>query len=69
MSPRTLRYHFLQATGQSQKHIQQFERAQCAAELLHQGMPLVDVAQATGYFDQPHMTRALKRFIGHTPGD
>lgn len=67
MSPRTLRHRFLQATGQSQNHIAQVERAQRAAALLRQGTSILDTVDAAGYFDQPHLTRALKRWVGHTP--
>src|SRR5262249_43490834 len=37
ISPRTLRHRFLQATGLTQGHIRQFQRAQQAASLLQQG--------------------------------
>lgn len=67
LSPRTLRYRFLQATGLSQSHIQQVQRAQQAAMLLKQGLPIPDVMFELGYYDQPHLTRSLKHFIGHTP--
>jgi transcriptional regulator GlxA family with amidase domain len=29
--------------------------------------PLADVAVDTGYFDQAHLTRSLRHFIGQTP--
>lgn len=67
VSPRTVRHRFLQATGLSQKHIQQMERAQQAADLLRQGTPIVDTALELGYYDQPHLTKSLKQFIGYTP--
>jgi AraC-like DNA-binding protein len=67
ISSRTLRHRFLRATGQTQKHIQQYQRAQRAATLLRQGMPILDTVFAAGYFDQPHMTRSLKQFLGYTP--
>jgi AraC-like DNA-binding protein len=67
MSPRTVRHRFLQATGLSRNHILQFERAQRAQDLLQQGVPILDTVFELGYFDQPHLTRSLKRFIGHTP--
>jgi len=35
--------------------------------LLHQGTSILDAVYKAGYFDQPHMTRALKRFTGQTP--
>ena len=67
MSSRTLRHHFLRATGLTQSHIRQTERAQQAAALLEQGIPIVDAVYELGYFDQPHLTRSLKQFIGYTP--
>jgi AraC-like DNA-binding protein len=67
ISSRTVRHRFLQATGQTQKHIRQYERAQRAATLLRQGLPILDTVFAAGYFDQPHMTRSLKQFLGYTP--
>ena len=67
MSPRTLRHRFLQATGLSQKHIRQIERAKQAEGLLRQGVSIPDTVYQLGYFDQPHLTRALRQWIGHTP--
>jgi AraC-like DNA-binding protein len=68
ISSRTLRYRFARATGLSKNHIYQFERAQQAAALLAQGVPILDTVFEAGYYDQPHLTRSMKRFIGHTPG-
>lgn len=67
MSPRTVRHRFLQATGLTQTHIRQVERARWAADLLREGMSIPDVAYEVGYYDQPHMTRSLKLWVGHTP--
>ncbi|MDX1993662.1 MAG: helix-turn-helix domain-containing protein [bacterium] len=67
IAARTVRHRFLQATGLPQKHIRQVQRAQQAATLLEQGTPILDVVHDLGYFDQPHLTRSLKRFIGVTP--
>jgi AraC-like DNA-binding protein len=64
---RTLRHRFARVTGLSQKHIQQVQRAQRAAALLRHGIPILDAAHELGYYDQPHLTRSLKQFIGHTP--
>lgn len=66
-SPRALQYRFLRATGLTQNKIHQIERARRAAALLANGMPIFDTAYELGYFDQSHMTNALKRFIGKTP--
>ena len=67
MSSRTVRHRFLRNTGLSQSHIRQVERAQRAAALLQQGVSIPDAVYEVGYFDQPHLTRSLKRWIGHTP--
>lgn len=67
VAPRTVRHRFLRATGQSLRHLQQARRAMQAADLLEQGVSILDTVATLGYFDQPHLTRALKRFVGHTP--
>jgi AraC-like DNA-binding protein len=67
VSSRTVRRRFLLATGLTPKTIQQIERAQKAAGLLESGASILDVAYQTGYADQAHMTRSLRRFIGQTP--
>lgn len=64
---RTLRHRFLRATGQSQGHIRQLQRAQRAEALLRQGVSILDAVHEAGYADQAHLTRSLKQFIGHTP--
>jgi hypothetical protein len=67
MSSRTVRHRFLRTTGLSQSHIRQVERAQRATALLQQGVSIPDAVYEVGYFDQPHLTRSLKQWIGHTP--
>jgi AraC-like DNA-binding protein len=67
VSSRTVRRRFLYTTGLTPKVIQQIERAQYASALLERGVPILDVVYEAGYADQPHMTRALRRFIGQTP--
>lgn len=67
MASRTLRHRFLQATGLSHSHIQQIERAQQAAALLRQGVSISDAVYQAGYYDQPHLTRSLRQWVGHTP--
>ena len=67
MSIRSLQYHFLQATGMTHQTVRQIERAHQAAIRLAQGTSILDVVFEVGYFDQPHLTRSLKRFLGQTP--
>jgi AraC-like DNA-binding protein len=58
---------FLRATGLTQSAVRQIERARYATHLLQCGASIPDTVLVAGYFDQPHLTRALKRFIGQTP--
>ena len=67
LSIRTERRHFLRTIGLTQNAIRQIERARYAAVLLQEGMSILDVVYEAGYFDQPHLTRSLKHFIGQTP--
>ena len=67
VAERTVRHRFLRATGLTQGYIRQHERALQAAALLQQGVSILDTIEEVGYYDQPHLTRALKQFIGHTP--
>jgi methylphosphotriester-DNA--protein-cysteine methyltransferase len=62
-----VQYRFLHATGLTQSTVYQIERARRAAALLQQGMPILDTVFEAGYFDQAHLTRSLKRFMGQTP--
>jgi hypothetical protein len=67
LSPRSLQRRFIRATGLSQQTIYQIDRAHQAAALLQDGHSILDTVFALGYSDQPHLTKALKRFIGQTP--
>lgn len=67
LASRTVRHRFLQSTGLTQRHVYQVERAQRAAALLRQGTPIADAMFELGYYDQPHMTRSLRQFVGYTP--
>jgi hypothetical protein len=65
--PRTAQRHFLRATGLTHTAARQIERARYATCLLQQGVSILDTVLEAGYFDQPHLTRSLKRYIGQTP--
>ena len=67
VSLRTLQRRFLQATGLTRAAMLQIDRARYAVSLLKQGTSILDVVDQAGYFDQPHLTRSLKHFIGLTP--
>ena len=64
---RTVRHRFLRSTGLTQSHIRQVQRARHAAALLQQGRSILDTVYEAGYYDQPHLTRSLRQFIGFTP--
>jgi AraC-like DNA-binding protein len=68
MSRRTIQRRFLQATGLTYNMMFQIQRARYATSLLKQGVSILDAVDQAGYSDQPHMTRALKHFMGQTPG-
>ncbi|MGR0219481.1 helix-turn-helix domain-containing protein [Agromyces sp. ZXT2-6] len=53
-------------TGLTRGAIRQIERAREAAVLLGEGVPPLDVVHRLGFYDQPHLARALQRFIGRT---
>lgn len=44
------------------------QRARAARELLLSGLPIAQAAAQTGFTDQSHLTRTLKRITGLTPG-
>lgn len=66
-SRRTEQRHFLRASGVTQSTARQIERARRAAYLLRAGTPILQVVHDMGYFDQAHLTRSLKHFVGRTP--
>jgi AraC-like DNA-binding protein len=67
LSIRSVRRRFLRATGLTHSEIRQIERARQAMTLLQQGGSILDAVYEAGYFDQPHLTRSLRHFIGQTP--
>jgi len=69
LTPRSVQYHFLQATGITQNMARQIERARSATLLLQQGVSISETILEAGYYDQPHLTRSLQRFIGQTPAE
>jgi hypothetical protein len=66
LSGRSVRRHFLGATGLTQQAILQIERARRAALMVKNGLPIPKVTYDLGYFDHPHLARSLRRFIGQT---
>lgn len=67
VSIRTVRRRFLRATGLTHGAILQIERARHALALLQNGTTILDTVYEAGFYDQPHLTRAMKRLVGLTP--
>ena len=67
LSLRSAQRHFLRSTGVTYATFRQIERARYATMLLRNGVSILDVVSRLGYFDQAHLTRSLKRFIGESP--
>ena len=66
VSGRTVERRFRAATGLTQGVVRQIERARTAAELLAAGDPVADVVAKLDYFDEPHLARALRSYVGRT---
>jgi AraC-like DNA-binding protein len=69
LSVRSTQRHFLRATGITYSTWRQIERARHATLLLQSGVSILDTMYQAGYFDQPHLTRSLKRWMGQTPSE
>lgn len=67
LSIRTVQRRFLQTTGLTHNALYQIERARHATLLLKNGLSILDTVSQAGYYDQPHLTRSLKHYIGQTP--
>ncbi|OLF15913.1 helix-turn-helix domain-containing protein [Actinophytocola xanthii] len=68
VSERTVERRFRAATGLTRGALRQIERARTAAELLAAGDAAGDVVAKLGYFDEPHLARALRSYVGRTAG-
>jgi hypothetical protein len=69
VSERTVQRRFLRAVGLPFGTVRQIERAERTAAILMAGTSILDTVAIEGYSDQAHLTRALTRFLGKTPGD
>lgn len=66
VSDRTVERRFRASTGLTRGAIRQIERARTASTLLAAGDPVAEVVTGLGYFDEPHLARALRRYVGRT---
>ena len=66
------RYHLLRSFreryGLTPHAYQTQLRVHHAKELVFQGMPAKDAATESGFYDQAHMTTAVRSYVGATPG-
>jgi hypothetical protein len=68
VSGRTVERRFRAAIGLTRGAVRQIERARVAAELLAAGDQVADVVTKLDYFDEPHLARALRSYVGRTAG-
>jgi hypothetical protein len=66
VSGRTIERRFRVATGLTQGAVRQIERVRTASALLAAGVPVADVVAKLEYVDEPHLARALRRYVGRT---
>jgi AraC-like DNA-binding protein len=59
---------FSRETGMTPHGFQRQARIRGAMDLIRSGRPLSEVAAATGFADQAHLTRNFRRMMGVTPG-
>lgn len=67
VTERSVQRRFLRATGLTRGGVEQIARARHATLLLQKGTPIGDTVEQAGYYDQPHLNKALRRLIGRTP--
>jgi hypothetical protein len=68
VSDRTVERRFRAATGLTRGAVRQIERARAAAEMLAAGDDAALVVAELGFFDEPHLARALRTYVGRTVG-
>jgi AraC-like DNA-binding protein len=69
VSLRTLPRRFYLATGLPRRTVRQIESARRAAVRLREGTTAADVTHELGYYDQPHLSRSMRRYLGRTPAE
>ena len=66
VTDRTIERRFRTSTGFSRGSVRQIGRARAAAERLASGDVVGEVVSHLGYYDEPHLARALRRYVGRT---
>ncbi|MEV1292120.1 helix-turn-helix domain-containing protein [Pseudonocardia sp. NPDC049635] len=65
---RTVERRFRRATGLTRNGVRRIRRARSAAEALAAGQDVAVVVAAHGFYDEPHLARDLRRYVGRTAG-
>jgi AraC-like DNA-binding protein len=60
---------FREHVGISPKRFARVVRFRRALAMVHQGLPLPEIALSAGYYDQPHMNAEFRAHSGLTPGE
>jgi hypothetical protein len=68
-SSSTTQRHFVRTTGLTQKYLAQIRQAQRAIRLLQEGKKPIDAAIDSGYTDQSHLAKSLKKIMDAKPSD
>jgi methylphosphotriester-DNA--protein-cysteine methyltransferase len=66
-STRSVQRHFKEVAGLSPKKLADIRRAQEAVRMLKNGKDPSATAVDAGYYDQPHLTKELKRLMDSSP--
>ena len=69
LSDRAKQRHFSEVTGLTRKSLEQIKRAQAAIRELQDGKRPVDVAMETGFTDQAHLSKSLKKIMHRKPSE
>lgn len=67
-STRTLQRRFARIVGLTPNQVTQIDRARHASVLLSEGCSIAGAVSKAGYYDQPHLTRNLTKWMGESPG-
>jgi hypothetical protein len=66
LGDRTAQRRFRVATGLTRGAVAQIERVRTAAGMIVAGAPVHDVVGQLGYYDEPHLARILRRYVGRS---
>jgi hypothetical protein len=69
LSDRAKQRHFLEVTGLTRKSLEQIHRAQEAVRQLQDGKKPLEVAAETGFSDQAHLAKSLKKIMHSKPSN